>query len=74
MSIEHYLDLKQLKCPIPVLKTHIFLKKLAKGEQVRIECTDPQTLDDIPAFCQTRGYTLLETFIEHETYSFKIRV
>ena len=41
-------NMRGLKCPLPVLKTRKLLSKMAPGEVLVIECTDPLTTLDIP--------------------------
>ena len=60
MTIE-VLDLKGLKCPLPVLKTRKAMKELAPGGQIWVETTDPLAAIDMPNFCQESGHRLLET-------------
>ncbi|MDQ5920159.1 MAG: tRNA 2-thiouridine synthesizing protein [Pseudomonadota bacterium] len=68
------LDLKNLNCPLPVLKTKKFLSSLAGGEQVKIMSTDPASLFDLQDFCKKTGHKLINqtqndgiitTIIEH---------
>ena len=54
------LDLKGLKCPLPVLKTRKALTRLSSGEQLTVLTTDPMAEIDIPHFCNEQGHTLLE--------------
>ena len=54
------LDLKGLKCPLPVLRLRRFLRdKLTIGEQVQLETTDPMAGIDIPHFCNEYGQALI---------------
>ncbi|CTQ56778.1 Sulfurtransferase TusA [Roseibium album] len=55
------LDLKGLKCPLPVLKTRKALTRLTKGDQLTVITTDPMAEIDIPHFCQENGHRLLDT-------------
>lgn len=55
------LDLRGLKCPMPVLKATKAMKSLASDDQIILETTDPLAVIDIPAFCMEQGHTLLET-------------
>ncbi len=55
------LDLKGLKCPLPVLKTRKAMRELVEGELVEVETTDPLAVIDIPAFCNEQGHSLVET-------------
>ena len=40
--------MRGLKCPLPTLKTRKLLARMATGEVLVIECTDPLTTIDIP--------------------------
>jgi tRNA 2-thiouridine synthesizing protein A len=55
------LDLKGLKCPLPVLKTRKALTRLTEGDQLTVLTTDPMAEIDIPHFCQENGHRLLDT-------------
>jgi len=58
---ESALDLRGLKCPLPVLKTRRHLRDLATGTLIRIETTDPLAVIDIPHYCREDGHQLLES-------------
>lgn len=58
---ESALDLRGLKCPLPVLKTRRHLRDLATGTLIRIETTDPLAVIDIPHYCREDGHHLLES-------------
>lgn len=46
------LDLKGLKCPLPVLRLRRYLRDHVKiGEQVQVATTDPMSEIDIPHYC-----------------------
>jgi len=57
---ETTLDLKGLKCPLPVLKTRKALSRLAAGDRLTVLTTDPMAEIDIPHFCSENGHTLIE--------------
>jgi len=68
-----YLDLRGLKCPLPVLRTQKLLNRLKPGDRVIVECTDPLSVIDIPHLVQTRG-DALERKLDHDgVYVFHIR-
>ena len=58
---ESALDLRGLKCPLPVLKTRRHMRDLATGTLIRIETTDPLAVIDIPHYCREDGHQLLES-------------
>jgi tRNA 2-thiouridine synthesizing protein A len=66
------LDLKGLKCPLPVLKAAKAMKALPAETQMWVETTDPMAVIDIPAFCNEHGHSLLETQEKESTTRFLI--
>ncbi len=52
------LDLRGLNCPLPVLRTRKTLRRLACGERLIVECTDPLAVLDIPHLLRETGDTL----------------
>ncbi|OCW58251.1 sulfurtransferase TusA family protein [Hoeflea olei] len=59
MSASSTLDLRGLKCPLPVLRTRKYLRTLESGARVTVETTDPLAVIDIPHFCREDGHRLL---------------
>lgn len=58
----HELDLKGLKCPLPVMKLERFLRDhMGIGAQVRVETTDPISILDIPHFLNETGQKLVSS-------------
>lgn len=57
MAIER-LDLKGLKCPLPVLHTKKALARLNPGDLLIVECTDPLAPIDIPHLVRNMGGTV----------------
>jgi tRNA 2-thiouridine synthesizing protein A len=49
------LDLRKLKCPLPVLRTRKALKGLQRGDQLEVHCTDPLAVIDIPNLIRETG-------------------
>ena len=52
------LDLRGLKCPLPVLKTRKVLAGMAPGEKVEVACTDPLSVIDLPNLVRETGDAL----------------
>jgi len=57
-------DCTDLLCPLPVYKAGIALARLAEGDTLELICTDPGSLEDIPAMTRQRGDTLLSAVAE----------
>ena len=67
------LDLRGLKCPLPVLRTRRHLRDLASGAQIRVETTDPLAVIDIPHFCREDGHRLLSSEAVDGGHAFVIK-
>jgi tRNA 2-thiouridine synthesizing protein A len=67
------LDVKGLKCPLPVLRAKRALNGIDPGAVLEVEATDPAALKDFPAFCDMTGHTLVETRTEGDVFRFVIR-
>ena len=66
-------SLRGLKCPLPALKTRKLLARLAAGDLLTIECTDPLTSIDIPNLLRETGDELVESSRQGRAYIFRIR-
>ena len=49
------LDLRELKCTLPVLRTRKALKTLKRGDRLEVHCTDPLAVIDIPNLIRETG-------------------
>lgn len=58
---ETHLDLKGLKCPMPVLRLAKAIRGAEEGAHFRVLATDPMAKLDIAHFCNTKGHRLLES-------------
>ena len=66
------LDLKGLKCPLPVLRTRRHLRDIQPGSIILVETTDPMAVIDIPHFCSQDGHALVESHALESGHSFLI--
>lgn len=67
------LDTKGLRCPLPVLRTRKAMKPLAPGDVIEIHATDPSSVQDFKAFCETTGDELVSTSEAAGVFIFQIR-
>ena len=67
------LDTKGLACPLPILKTKKALSELPKGAKLEVLATDPGSVPDFQAFCETTGNVLVEHSEEAGVYRFVIQ-
>lgn len=70
---DHFLDAKDLKCPLPVLKARRAMKPLAVGEVLTIEATDPGSAEDFDHFCEATGHELVEHVAIDGIFTYRIR-
>jgi tRNA 2-thiouridine synthesizing protein A len=70
---ESKVNLRGLKCPLPALKTRRLLAKMAAGDMLVIECTDPLTTVDIPNLVRETGDALVDSGKKGRVLTFKIR-
>ena len=61
MSDVTELNARNLMCPLPVIRAQDKIKTMRAGERLKVLCTDPGALNDIPAWCRINGHTVLET-------------
>jgi tRNA 2-thiouridine synthesizing protein A len=67
------LDCKGLLCPLPIYRTAQALNRLAAGQVLRVECTDPGSLADFPALARQRRLTLLSASEQGGVQVFHLR-
>ena len=53
--MKRILNVKVIRCPIPVLKAEKIIKKLNTGDILEILTTDPQAIKDFKAFCEVKN-------------------
>jgi tRNA 2-thiouridine synthesizing protein A len=70
---ETTLNLRGLKCPLPALRVRKALSKLAAGDVIVAECTDPLAAIDIPNLLNQTGDTLLDKGSADGVLTFRIK-
>lgn len=72
MSEPVILDLRGLKCPLPVLKAAQRMQDHPAGTRFLVLATDPMAAVDIPHFCAEHGHALIAAGRETEMLRFEI--
>jgi len=67
------LDARGLKCPLPVLRARKAMQALAPGAVLNILATDPGSVRDFQAFCETTGNTLVAQTEQDGEFSFRVQ-
>ncbi len=71
--MSHVLDVKGLACPLPVLRAKKAMREVPPGEVLEVLATDPGTVEDFDAFCETTGHALLDWREDEGVFTFHIR-
>ena len=67
------LDVKGLKCPMPLLKAKKALNEMAAQEQLQVLATDPGSVRDFEVFCRQSGHLLLSSEETDGTYTYLLQ-
>ena len=73
MVHEEALDCKGLNCPLPILKTKKQIDAMQSGQVLKMEATDPGSVNDVNAWTRRTGNDLLANSEEGGTYIFYIK-
>ncbi|MDX1750783.1 MAG: sulfurtransferase TusA family protein [Methylophaga sp.] len=60
------LDARRLLCPLPVIKTQNKVAELSSGDILKVICTDPGALSDIPAWARIHGHQIVGSIEEDD--------
>lgn len=69
----NHLDATDMVSPMPILKARRLLEKMAVGDMLEVRATDRESVQDIPAFCQTSGHQLVMAREEGDVIIFEIK-
>lgn len=66
------LDVRGMRCPLPVLKARKALGAMAPGDELEVLATDPAARIDFRHFCDTVGHRLIAATEDGEVLVFRI--
>ncbi|MCP4768964.1 MAG: sulfurtransferase TusA family protein [Gammaproteobacteria bacterium] len=66
-------DARRLLCPMPVIRLQDCINQQPAGASVRITCTDPGAMNDIPAWCRINGHTVVSSDQQQDEFIFLVR-
>lgn len=69
---QHFLDARDLRCPLPVLKLRKVLVGIKSGERLLMIADDPKTLHDVPLFISESNHSLCAAYTQQSPYEFYI--
>lgn len=67
------LDVKGLRCPLPVLKTRKAIGTVPIGDCLTVFVTDPASTIDFRHFCNVEGHELVEWSEAEGVFTYVIR-
>jgi len=73
MSFDQELDVRNLGCPLPILRTKKSLASLTSGQLLKIVATDKGSVKDMQAFANQTGNELLSFSEENGEFIFFIK-
>jgi tRNA 2-thiouridine synthesizing protein A len=59
-TADAYLDCRDLRCPLPIVKISKAIKEMSSGQRLFVEANDPAFKSDVEAWVRTMGHELLE--------------
>ncbi len=66
-------DARRLLCPMPVIRLQDSIEPLPVGTEVKIVCTDPGVINDIPAWCRINGHSILKINQQDDEFHITVR-
>jgi|TARA_B100000959_G_scaffold259253_1_gene294773 tRNA 2-thiouridine synthesizing protein A len=73
MVHEQALDCRGLSCPLPILKTKKQMDAMKSGQVLKMEATDPGSVNDVNAWTRRTGNELVTHSEEGGLYIFYIK-
>lgn len=70
MNFDLELDVRNLGCPLPILRTKKSLAGMTSGQLLRVVATDPGSMKDMQAFAKQTGNELLSSTEENGEFIF----
>jgi len=67
------LDVRQLACPLPILRAKKSLATMQSGQVLKIVATDKKSPQDFVTFCKQTGNELLSSAVNGEEFIFLLR-
>ncbi len=58
---DYELDLRGLKCPLPVMHMKKQMQTMTSGQTLRVLSSEPDSVSDFKAYVKSSGDTLLES-------------
>jgi tRNA 2-thiouridine synthesizing protein A len=73
ISVDKILDVRGLRCPMPIVKANNAIKEMRVGEIIKVISTDPGSRRDFESWCKKTGNKLLEISEEGGVFTYIIQ-
>lgn len=73
MDFDIELDVRQLACPLPILRAKKSLSQMSSGQVLKVIATDKEAPKDFEVFCRQTGNELLSSVMQGDEFIFHIR-
>lgn len=73
MNFDVLLDVKELACPMPLLKAKLALKSMLVGQVLLVYASDSGSWRDIPAFLAKVSHELIASEVQEKSFVFLIK-
>ena len=73
MNFDIELDVRQLACPLPILRAKRSLSAMGSGQVLKVVATDKEAQKDFEVFCRQTGNELLSSVVRGDEFVFYIR-
>jgi tRNA 2-thiouridine synthesizing protein A len=72
-EFQREVDARNLKCPLPILRTKKALSDMHSGEVLKVIATDPNSIEDFEVFCRQTDNPLIHKLLLANEYIFYLR-
>ena len=72
-AFDQELDCKGMNCPLPILKTKKQVDSMESGQILKMEATDPGSINDMNAWSRRTGHEILSHSLDDGIYTFFIK-
>jgi tRNA 2-thiouridine synthesizing protein A len=73
MGFDIELDVRQLACPLPILRAKKSLAQMSSGQMLKVMATDKEAPKDFEVFCRQTGNELVSSSEQGGEFEFLIR-
>lgn len=73
MEFDIELDVRQLACPLPILRAKKSLAQMSSGQRLKVMATDKEAPKDFEVFCRQTGNELVSSTGQDGEFVFLIR-